>query len=286
LKYTTKIRQKLTLNAYNATHGKGMYMNSLKELESFFEKFPLGCEELTDFSKKLGFSDLNIDTILELFKSCGMPIAEENGEFILETSKAEIKDTVFCFVDIETNGSNPRNSQVIEIGAIKYKNGEFLDSFDELIYAQRLPSNIAEITKLSLEQLKNAKQEKEVLRSFRKFLGNAVFCAHSADFDFSFLSKSFQKYDLGPMLNRKICTLDLAKKTLKASKYGLKTLKEELGLGDEVHHRALPDAKSSAFVFDAGVKNIENYPDSVDNLIKFIKAKEPPKQVESEESDV
>jgi len=257
-----------------------MHMNSLKELESFFEKFPLGCEELADFSKKLGFGNLETDTLLELLKSCGMPLEKDGDKFILATSKAKIEDTVFCFVDIETNGSNPRNSQVIEIGAIKYKNGEFLDSFDELIYAQRLPQNIAEITKLSLDELKTAKREKEVLSSFREFLGDSIFCAHSADFDFSFLSKSFQKYDLGPMLNRKICTLDLAKKTLKASKYGLKTLKEELGLGDDVHHRALPDAKSSAFVFDAGLKNIENYPISVDSLIKFIKAKELPKQAE------
>ncbi len=254
-------------------------MNSLKELESFFEKFPVGYEELTNFSKKLGFADLKTDSLLEVLKSCGMPIEEENGVFILSTSKTELKNTVFCFVDIETNGSNPKNSQIIEIGAVKYKNGEFLESFDELVYTERLPQNIAEITKLSLEELKTAKKEKVVLTKFREFLGDAVFCAHSADFDFSFLSKSFQKYNLGPILNRKICTLDLAKKTLKASKYGLKTLKEELGLGDEVHHRALPDAKSSAFVFDAGVKNIENYPDSVDSLIKFIKAKEPQKQL-------
>jgi DNA polymerase III subunit epsilon len=250
-------------------------MNSLKELESFFEKFPLEPEALTDFSKKLGFGELKTDTLIEVFKSCGMPIEEEDGKLILTTSKTEIKDSVFCFVDIETNGSNPRNSQVIEIGAVKYKNGEFLGSFDELIYAERLPQNIAEITKLSLDELKTAKKEKAVLTEFKKFLGNAVFCAHSADFDFSFLSKSFQKYNLGPILNRKICTLDFAKKTLKASKYGLKTLKEELGLGDEVHHRALPDAKSSAFVFEAGLKNIQEYPETVDNLIKFVRAKEP-----------
>jgi DNA polymerase-3 subunit epsilon len=261
-------------------------MNSLKELESFFEKFPLGCAELADFSKKLGFGDLKIDTLVEVLKSCGMPIEQNGEEFTLRTAKAKIEDTIFCFVDIETNGSNPRNSQVIEIGAVKYKNGEFLDSFDELIYAERLPSNIAEITKLSLDELKTAKKEKIVLTEFREFLGDAIFCAHSADFDFSFLSKSFQKHNLGPMLNRKICTLDLAKKTLKASKYGLKTLKEELGLGDEVHHRALPDAKSSAFVFDAGLKNIENYPDSVDTLIKFVKAKEPQKRSEEDIVDV
>lgn len=261
-------------------------MKSLKELESFFEKFPISADELIDFSKKLGFRELPLDTLTEVLKSCGMPLKKDGELFTLSTKTLEIKNTVFCFVDIETNGSNPRNSQVIEIGAVKYKNGEFLGSFEELIYAERLPQNIAEITKLSLEELRGAKKEREVLRRFKEFFGDAVFCAHSADFDFSFLSKSFQKYNLGPILNRKICTLDLAKKTLKASKYGLKTLKEELGLGDEVHHRALPDAKSSAFVFEASLKNIENNLIYVDNLIKFIKAKEPKKEEGMEQADV
>ncbi len=255
-------------------------MKSLKELESFFEKFPISADELADFSKKLGFKELPIDTLAEVLRSCGMPLQRDGEGFSLVTETLAIENTTFCFVDIETNGSNPRNSQVIEIGAVKYKNGVFLDSFDELIYAERLPQNIAEITKLSLDDLKGAKKEREVLRKFKEFLGDSIFCAHSADFDFSFLSKSFQKYNLGPILNRKICTLDLAKKTLKASKYGLKTLKEELGLGDDVHHRALPDAKSSAFVFEAGLKNIEINPVYVDNLIRFIKAKELKKEEE------
>ncbi len=262
-------------------------MQSLKELESFFEKFPVSKEDIVAFSKKIGFGNLQSDTAIEFLKSCGMPIEEnDSGQFILKTSKTNIEDAVFCFVDIETNGSNPKNSQVIEIGAVKYKNGEYLDSFEELIYTERLPQNIAEITKLTLDELKNAKTEKEVLTKFKEFLGNSVFCAHSADFDFSFLSKSFQKYNLGPILNRKICTLDLAKKTLKASKYGLKTLKEELGLGDDIHHRALPDAKSSAFVFEAGLKNMPKQPESVDSLIRFVKTKETKQKETKEPADV
>lgn len=262
-------------------------MVSYKELENFFEKFPVSTKELLDFSKKSGFSELKEDTTIELLKSCGMPIETDNGNVLLNTSKTKLQDSIFCFVDIETNGSNPRNSQVIEIGAIKYKNGEFLDSFEALIYAERLPQNIAEITQLSLGDLKNAKSEKEVLKNFRAFLQDAIFCAHSVDFDFSFLSFRMERLGLGPLLNRNLCTFDLAKKTLKASKYGLKTLKAELGLGDDIHHRALPDAKSSALVFEASLKNIDENPMFVNDLIKYIKTKEAPKQEkEEEETDV
>lgn len=253
-----------------------------KELENFFEKFPLSKDELLDFSKKLGFSGLTTDSTVEVLKACGMPLETVNESVLLTTSKNNIKDTVFCFVDIETNGSNPRNSQVIEIGAVRYQNGEFLDSFETLIYAERLPQNIAEITQLTLDDLKEAKAEKQALKEFRAFLKDAVFCAHSVDFDFSFLSFRMDKHGLGPLLNRKLCTLDLAKKTLKATKYGLKTLKEELGLGDEVHHRALPDAKSSALVFEASLKNMEQYPICVNELITYIKTKEQVKQQDEE----
>lgn len=254
-------------------------MSNHKELESFFDKFPLKQKDIIDFSKKLGFGELEPDTLIETLKACGMPIEPDGESYFLSTSKTSLAEATFCFVDIETNGSNPLNSQVIEIGAVKYKNGEAIAFFEELVYADRLPQNIAEITELTLEQLKYAKPEKEALRRFKEFLGDSIFCAHSADFDFSFLSRSFQKYSLGPLLNRKICTLDLAKKTLKASKYGLKALKEELGLGDDIHHRALPDAKSSAFIFEAGIKNIEDFPQTVECLIKFIKQKPQEKEL-------
>ena len=117
--------------------------------------------------------------------------------------------------------------------------------------------------------LKNQKSQKEILKKFRLFLGDSVFVAHAADFDFNFLAKQFEKENLGELLNRHLCTITLAQKTIEASRYGLKYLKEELNLPPEVEHRALGDARTTARVF---LKSLKNLPEDIltaEDLISF-----------------
>jgi len=45
----------------------------------------------------------------------------------LKTYFTPHQEGVYTVVDIETNGSKPENSQIIEIGAVKMKNGEIID---------------------------------------------------------------------------------------------------------------------------------------------------------------
>ena len=248
-------------------------MLSIKEIDNFLNTFPMPKSEILPFVSKIGGGWLDFDTAVEFCKGCGMPLMEVDGILHLKSSIETIDDTTFCFVDIETNGSNPRNAQVIEIGAVKYKNGIFAESFDKLIKTDYLPQNISEITGITASDLKNGEREKDALTEFRNFLKDSVFCAHSVDFDFSFISHRMEQNGLFPLLNKRLCTFDLAKKTLKATKYGLKTLKNELSLGDDIHHRALPDAKSSALVFEAALKEIKQKFESVEDLILFSKTK-------------
>ena len=248
-------------------------MLSIKDIDTFLNTFPIQKDEIVPFAAKAGGGWLDPDTAVEFCKGCGISLSETDGYLHLKTSTSSIEDTVFCFVDIETNGSNPKNSQTIEIGAVKYKNGVFTESFERLIKSDHLPANISEITGITMADLKNGEKEKDALAAFREFLQDGLFCAHSVDFDFSFLSHRMEYNGLFPLLNRRLCTLDLAKKTLKASKYGLKTLKHELSLGEDIHHRALPDAKSSALVFEAAIQAMKQKPNSIEELIAFSKSK-------------
>lgn len=248
-------------------------MLSIKDIDNFLNKFPMPTSEIVSFVSKIGGGYLDLDTAVEFCKGCGMPLTEIDGILHLKSSFETVEGATFCFVDIETNGSNPRSAQVIEIGAVKYKNGIFVESFERLIKTDYLPQNISEITGITVSDLKNGEREKDALVGFRNFLQDSVFCAHSVDFDFSFISHRMEQNGLFPLLNKRLCTFDLAKKTLKATKYGLKTLKNELSLGDDIHHRALPDAKSSALVFEAAIKNIKQKFESVEDLIIFSKTK-------------
>jgi len=227
----------------------------------------------TIFKKKLFdiYPDLDFNTAIEFLKAQGLPIIEKNSIFYLKTNFNDYKDEVYCIVDIETNGSKPENSQIIEIGAVKIKNGEILDTFSELIKADFIPPFVQEITGISEKMVKNAKNQKQVLQKFKEFIGDAIFVAHDSYFDFNYIKSQLKKEGLGELLNPEICTLTLSKKTIEATRYGLKYLIEELNLPKEQLHRALGDAKTTGRLMLIGLENLPDNIKTTTELVEFAK---------------
>ncbi len=213
------------------------------------------------------YADSN--TAAVLLSSFGLPLSSDGESFYLTTEETEIANQEFCFVDIETNGSNPAKHQIIEIAAIKTKGNVIIDSMETLVYCNDVSVMISEITGINCDELKDKPNEREVIEKFRSFLANSVFVAHNVDFDFGFLSQSMQKYDLPPLLNRKLCTINLAKRTIQAERYGLKHLAEVLNLEGFLHHRAYSDTLASFEVFKRSLENIPADVKTVEQLIDF-----------------
>ncbi|RXJ69242.1 DNA polymerase III subunit epsilon [Halarcobacter ebronensis] len=212
----------------------------------------------------------------ELLITNGLPLEIEEDRVFLKTSKTLINEQTFCIVDIETNGSNVnKGHQIIEIGAVKYKDGEIIDSFESLVYAKNIPENIQEITKITPKMLENAPVIEKVLKEFKIFLEDDVFVAHDIKFDYNFISSSFKKYDLGKLENRKLCTIDLARRTIKSEKYGLGFLKELLNINIKNHHRAYSDALSTTFILQESLKSLDKSVKTVEDLIDFSKNAKP-----------
>ena len=228
----------------------------------------------------------NTQLEFELLLSNGLPLDFEGDFVVLRTMKKTIQEQSFCIVDIETNGSNAKKGfQIIELGAVKYENGKIVDKFESLVYAKEIPPYVQEVTKINPKMLEMAPRLENVLMDFKNFLGDDVFLAHDIKFDYTFISDSFEKYNLGKLLNRKICTIDLAKRTIKAEKYGLSSLKEVLNINVDNHHRAYYDALTTAIVFEECLNNIDySSIKSVEQLIDFSKSdniiNKPPKKDE------
>ncbi len=228
----------------------------------------------------------NTQLEFELLLSNGLPLDFEGDFVVLRTMKKTIQEQSFCIVDIETNGSNAKKGfQIIELGAVKYENGKIVDKFESLVYAKEIPPYVQEVTKINPKMLEMAPRLENVLIDFKSFLGDDVFLAHDIKFDYTFISDSFEKYNLGKLLNRKICTIDLAKRTIKAEKYGLSSLKEVLNINVDNHHRAYYDALTTAIVFEECLNNIDySSIKSVEQLIDFSKSdniiNKPPKKDE------
>jgi len=215
------------------------------------------------------YPGFNFEAIYDLLKFQGLPLKIKDNKVILKTALIPYEDYEYTIVDLEVNNSKPKVGQAIEIGAVKLKNGKIIDEFSSLIFADDVPKYVTKVTGISQKMLKNEKSQKEILEKFRLFIADSVFVAHAADFDFTFLAHQFEKENLGELLNRHMCTISLAQKTIQAQRYGLKYLKEELELPYEVEHRALGDARTTARVFMLGLKNLPKEIKTVEDLVEF-----------------
>ncbi len=246
-------------------------MRGFEELAEELLKGPIKNEEFLNRVDGFGLFLQDVDQQIEFLKSIGFPI-ESDGKYVrLKTIDIHIREQRFCVVDIETNGSNPKNAQIIELGALMFQGGEVIDKFESLIHCTFVPDYITKITSLSVQDLKDAPNMFEVLKDFRLFLGDAVFVAHNVDFDYSFISEMMNRYFLGPLGNRKLCTIDLAKKTIQAERYGLSFLNTHLDINTDIAHRAYADALTAAKILEIALGNLPVGITHTEELLTFAK---------------
>lgn len=209
------------------------------------------------------------DTLLLLLQSSGYPIIKEGDRYLLESFFTSYKSQKYCVIDIETNGSKPESAQIIEVGAIMIQNGDIIDRFESFVECSFIPEYISKITGISTSDLVGASTQLSVLQELRLFMGNAVFVAHNASFDYSFLSYSFERFGLGSIGNQKLCSIDLSRRTIKSERYGLSYLSEFLALGEHDAHRAFSDALVTSKLLELTFKNLPDYVNTTDELLRF-----------------
>lgn len=213
-----------------------------------------------------------LDIELELCCAQGVELKERDGRYYFSTCFEEINDATFCIVDIETNGSKPEKHQIIEIGAVKVRNHTIVDTYESLVNCDHISKHITEITGITEADTADAPSLKSVIHEFRDFLGTDVFVAHHVKFDYSFISSMMERIGLEPLLNRSLCTIDLAERTISSYRYGLSYLNEQLDLYKEAtHHRALSDAITTAKLFKRTLNYLPHKIKTVEQLIRFSK---------------
>ena len=246
-------------------------MNYLNKLVNSLNKNPL---TIIQFNKILEKSDTffdNIELEKELLVSNGLPLHFSNDYVHLKTSETILKDQTFCIVDIETTAGNAKDGQIIELGAVKYKNGQVIEKYESLVNTGEIPQVIQELTGITPEMTHNAPNLRSVLEEFKIFLEDDVFVAHAIAFDYKFISDSFKKYDLGELCNRRLCTIDLSKKVIDCERYGLKYLKEHLNIDIDNHHRAFSDALSTQKILEVCFEKLPTNIITTEDLITFSK---------------
>ncbi len=98
-------------------------------------------------------------------------------------------------LDFETTGLSPDNGdRAIEIGAVRIKNGEIVDRFQELMNPGfRISSFIEDYTGITNRMLQSALPCNEVMARFADFIGSENLLAHNASFDQRFLNAELSR---------------------------------------------------------------------------------------------
>ena len=155
----------------------------------------------------------------------------------------------FVVTDIETTALSPeKGGMIIEIGAVKVKGTEIVDTFSSLINPERkIYSKTIEITGITNEMLQGQPVYGQVLPEFYRFLGNAIFVAHNSEFDWDrYLMYFLPKVGIFPT-NKVIDTLALSRLYFPNNeKHTLDVMCEMFHIPLKNHHRALDDAMATA----------------------------------------
>ena len=151
-------------------------------------------------------------------------------------------DEIVCF-DIETTGLKVTQEAITEIGAVRLRNGEIVETFQTFVDPERrLTPEIIGLTGITDEMLRGAPKLKDALTAFLAFAGDAPLAAHNAEFDISFIRAGCQKCGI-PFEPTYIDTLILAQNLLPGlGKYKLDIVADHLQLPQFNHHRASDDA--------------------------------------------
>ena len=109
----------------------------------------------------------------------------------------DFPDEYICF-DVETTGLSLEYHEIIEISAVRVKNGNICEVFSSLVHpSESIPQFITNLTGITNEMAKHAPEPQSVLPRFIEFIGDNVLVGHNAaSFDMNFVYDACEKCDL------------------------------------------------------------------------------------------
>jgi DNA polymerase-3 subunit epsilon len=162
-----------------------------------------------------------------------------------------LEEAEFVVFDLETTGLSAAHDHICELGAVRVRALEPIDSFQSLVNPRvALPLPVARLTGLREQELQAAPSVSRVVGDFLAFAGDALLVAHNARFDQRFLERQLLLLQGRRLSEPPLCTAALARCLLagRRRRVGLASLADFFGVPTRPCHRALPDAEATAQV--------------------------------------
>lgn len=162
-----------------------------------------------------------------------------------------LKDTDLVFVDVETTGLYPAfGDRVIELGALKVRDGGEIDSFAQLVDPERpISPGASAVNGITNEMVRGEPTFGEVADSFLSFIEGAILIAHNAPFDLGFLSSELRRAGFPMLRNQIVDTLQISRRYFQFGSNSLDSLAHNFGVETPEAHRALGDCRTTSQVF-------------------------------------
>jgi DNA polymerase III epsilon subunit family exonuclease len=168
-----------------------------------------------------------------------------------------LRETPLAFVDVETTGASADfGHRVIEIGVCRMEQGACVAEYEQLIDPQRrVTPGVTAITGITQAMVTGQPTFTDLLPNLLPLLQGAVVLGHNVRFDLGFLRREFRRagQELTAALGEGVHVMDtvrIARRRFGRGGNALQSLAPRLGYQPDVAHRALADARSTAFVFE------------------------------------
>jgi DNA polymerase-3 subunit epsilon len=164
----------------------------------------------------------------------------------------------FVAFDFETTGTVPGVDQIIEIGAVRFINGEPEAVFATLVDPLRpIAPGASKVNGIYDDMVKGKPTIDTLLDSLADFCGDDILVAHNAPFDAQFLTADVKKHESKAPRGIVLDSLPIARKVFPGlPNYKLGTLVQHLKIPTTDFHRAEEDATYLGHMFTAMLKRI------------------------------
>ena len=186
---------------------------------------------------------------------------QDENDIVIELGK-EIIDIIDDYIvyDIETTGFSNTSDEIIEIAAVKVKDGRIIDEFQSLVRPTiSIPKSISKLTGITDSMVSDACSINDVIFKFRNFVGDSILVGHNIKtFDNYFIAIACSQNNIESITNSFIDTLTIAKKLypeLPSKK--INQLKDYLQIELQIpQHRALNDCYFEVEIYERMKKDI------------------------------
>jgi DNA polymerase III epsilon subunit family exonuclease len=193
-----------------------------------------------------------IDIQEQLRAAAGKPktmgFLEPGTSSVLEfVKRVQAGGAEFVVVDVETTGKNVKTEDLIEVGAVRVRDGKIVDRFSTFANPGR-PITSTQVHGITDADVAGAPSPREAAQKFVEFAGASALVGHNVDFDLGFIEAALGEPGKFAAAN---CfdTLTIAREAYPdLDTFKLGDVAARFGIEVETAHRALADAETTAAV--------------------------------------